>query len=73
MIGWNGLQFAGPRDPNRDLARLGVLAVLDFSGYMLDQVITHEYPVNWKTFIEVYLEDYHVGPFHPGLGQFVNA
>jgi len=40
---------------------------------MLDRVITHEYPVNWKTFIEVYLEDYHVGPFHPGLGQFVNA
>ena len=28
---------------------------------------------NWKTFIEVYLEDYHVGPFHPGLGQFVTC
>jgi choline monooxygenase len=28
---------------------------------------------NWKTFIEVYLEDYHVGPFHPGLGNFVTC
>jgi choline monooxygenase len=31
----------------------------------------HECAYNWKTFIEVYLEDYHVEPFHPGLGNFV--
>jgi choline monooxygenase len=31
----------------------------------------HQCDYNWKTFIEVYLEDYHVGPFHPGLGGFV--
>ena len=30
---------------------------------------SHECQYNWKTFIEVYLEDYHVEPFHPGLGQ----
>ena len=30
-------------------------------------------PGNWKTFIEVYLEDYHVEPFHPGLSGFVNV
>ena len=70
---WNGLLFAGSRNPNLDLSKLGVLADLDFSGYMLDRVMIEEYPVNWKTFIEVYLEDYHVGPFHPGLGQFVDA
>ena len=45
----------------------------DFSGYMLDRVEIHERNYNWKTFIEVYLEDYHVGPFHPGLGQFVTT
>ena len=33
----------------------------------------HECDYNWKTFIEVYLEDYHVGPFHPGLGSFVTC
>ena len=70
---WNGLQFAGQRNPNVDFAKLGVLADLDFSGYMLDRTTIEEYAVNWKTFIEVYLEDYHVAPFHPGLGQFVSC
>ncbi|MBE7419020.1 MAG: aromatic ring-hydroxylating dioxygenase subunit alpha [Ideonella sp.] len=46
---------------------------LDFSGYVLDKVQLHECNYNWKTFIEVYLEDYHVGPFHPGLGHFVTC
>jgi phenylpropionate dioxygenase-like ring-hydroxylating dioxygenase large terminal subunit len=40
---------------------------------MLDRVSVDEYNFNWKTFIEVYLEDYHVGPFHPGLDRFVNC
>lgn len=40
---------------------------------MLDKVELHECNYNWKTFIEVYLEDYHVGPFHPGLGNFVTC
>ncbi len=40
---------------------------------MLDRVHVHECDYNWKTFIEVYLEDYHVGPFHPGLGNFVTC
>jgi len=32
-----------------------------------------EYDFNWKTFIEVYLEVYHVDPFHPGLGNFTDC
>jgi choline monooxygenase len=40
---------------------------------MLDHVEVHECEYNWKTFIEVYLEDYHVEPFHPGLGSFVTC
>jgi choline monooxygenase len=69
---WNGLLFDGPRDVAKDLSRL-TLEDLDFSGYRLDHVDLHDCKYNWKTFIEVYLEDYHVQPFHPGLGQFVNA
>ena len=68
---WNGLLFDGQRDITRDLGNLGVRQDLDFSGYMLDRVQIDEYACNWKTFIEVYLEDYHVEPFHPGLGNFV--
>lgn len=70
---WNGLLFSGKRDVARDLARMGVMQNLNFSGYMLDRIEIEEYACNWKTFIEVYLEDYHVEPFHPGLGQFVNV
>jgi phenylpropionate dioxygenase-like ring-hydroxylating dioxygenase large terminal subunit len=71
---WNGLVFeANGRDVAADLSRLGPRAKLDFSGYILDKVHVHQCDYNWKTFIEVYLEDYHVGPFHPGLGRFVTC
>ena len=70
---WNGLLFAGQRNIAKDLADMPVLKELDFSGYLLDRVEVDEYAFNWKTFIEVYQEDYHVGPFHPGLGKFVNC
>ncbi len=70
---WNGMLFRGLRDVAKDFERLGVARDLDFDGYALDKVEVTEYPFNWKTFIEVYLEDYHVAPFHPGLGQFVTC
>ena len=70
---WNGLLFTGPRNIAQDLKNLGVLKDLDFSGYMLDQVKIDHHPFSWKTFIEVYLEDYHVTAFHPGLSHFVNC
>ena len=70
---WNGLLFAGQRNIASDLANMPVLKELDFSGYLLDRVEVDEYAFNWKTFSEVSQEDYHVGPFHPGLGKFVNC
>jgi phenylpropionate dioxygenase-like ring-hydroxylating dioxygenase large terminal subunit len=83
---WNGLLFEPSRLATAtaggagglsrvatDLARLGPIVDLDFSGHVLDRVELHECDYNWKTFIEVYLEDYHVGPFHPGLGSFVTC
>ena len=70
---WNGMLFNGKRQVARDLEKLGVAKALDFEGYLLNKVDVVEYDFNWKTFIEVYLEDYHVGPFHPGLGKFVTC
>ncbi|GAA5168983.1 aromatic ring-hydroxylating dioxygenase subunit alpha [Viridibacterium curvum] len=70
---WHGLQFRGPRSANADLAGMQVADQLDFSGYVLGKVEHHQCNYNWKTFIEVYLEDYHVAPFHPGLGGFVTC
>lgn len=73
LTNWNGLLFEGPRDIARDLGTLSVAKDFDFTGFMFDRVEIEEYACNWKTFIEVYLEDYHVEPFHPGLAGFVNV
>ncbi|MEO8079117.1 MAG: aromatic ring-hydroxylating dioxygenase subunit alpha [Caldimonas sp.] len=76
---WNGMVFEAPCGSGRggnvasDLARIGPIADLDFTGYTFDSRKVHECDYNWKTFIEVYLEDYHVAPFHPGLGEFVTC
>ena len=73
LTNWNGLLFAGPRDPRKDLARVTTMADWDFSGYVLDSVRIDEYDINWKTFVETYLEVYHVNPYHPGLGNFTDC
>ena len=73
---WNGLLFdapAGGVNIAQNLASMDALQKFDFSGYVYDRTEMHECDYNWKTFIEVYLEDYHVGPFHPGLGNFVTC
>jgi choline monooxygenase len=74
VTSWNGLVFEdNGRNIAADLASLGPRADLNFDGYVLDRIEMHQCDYNWKTFIEVYLEDYHVGPFHPGLGGFVTC
>jgi choline monooxygenase len=71
---WNGLLFeANGTDVAQELEGMTLRSKLDFTGMALDHVELHECNYNWKTFIEVYLEDYHVGPFHPGLGNFVTC
>jgi phenylpropionate dioxygenase-like ring-hydroxylating dioxygenase large terminal subunit len=73
ITNFRGMLFEGPRDPGRDMGTLFDRPEFDFTDYVLDRVEIHRCHYNWKTFIEVYLEDYHVGPFHPGLGQFVTC
>jgi choline monooxygenase len=70
---WHGLLFNTELDIAGDLAKIACAPRLNFADHVLDKVEVTEYNFNWKTFIEVYLEDYHVGPFHPGLGKFVDC
>lgn len=70
---WHGLLFSGPRSANADLMNMRFSKDFDFTGYKLDRIELHECNYNWKTFIEVYLEDYHVASYHPGLGGFVSC
>jgi choline monooxygenase len=73
LLRWNGLLFEGGESVLQGLARCRAARDLDFSGYQMDSIKTFQHHFNWKTFIEVYLEDYHVVPFHPGLSGFVNC
>ena len=70
---WNGLLFEGPKAIVDELQTTPFMEYLDFSGYVLHRVQSHECRYNWKSFIEVYMDDYHVVPFHPGLGHFVDC
>jgi choline monooxygenase len=72
---WNGLMFEpgqGRPAVAEELAGLGG-PDFDFSGFQFHSSMLHACDYNWKTFVEVYLEDYHVVPFHPGLGRFVEC
>jgi phenylpropionate dioxygenase-like ring-hydroxylating dioxygenase large terminal subunit len=70
---WQGLLFAGNRDAAADLAGFDLADDYNFEGYVFDHVQVDRCPFNWKTFLEFYLELYHVEPFHPGLKKFVDA
>ncbi len=70
---WNGMLFTGPRDVRHELAPLNSWTELDTSDYVLERVDEEEHDLNWKVFLEVYLEDYHIGAVHPGFRVFVDA
>lgn len=69
---WQGMLFEAGRDVAAELRDLPLQNCITFDNYVFDRAETVTYDVNWKIFIEVYLENYHVGPMHPGLGNFVN-
>jgi choline monooxygenase len=76
LLNWQGLLFDVSKAPHpiaQELAAMGCKQTFDFTQYALDHVAIEHYQFGWKTFIETYLEDYHVGPFHPGLNQFVDC
>lgn len=68
---WNGLLFKG-RAPKIDLKALGLSEYLDFDNYVFSEMTTTTYGYNWKSFLEVYLENYHVFQVHPGLKKYVS-
>jgi phenylpropionate dioxygenase-like ring-hydroxylating dioxygenase large terminal subunit len=72
LTSWNGMLFAGKRDVRGDLAGFSLARDYDLTGHVLERVEVSEYAYNWKAFMEIYLELYHVAPFHPGLGKFVD-
>jgi len=77
-VTWNDLlfeknSFTSSQGFIDDLDKIKFLEFLNFKNYVRHSTKEHLFNYNWKTFIEVYLDDYHVKPFHPGLGNFVNC
>lgn len=68
---WHGLLFAGARNVALDLAGFDFEWAFDFGGYVYEGSWVEDYPINWKTFIEFYIELLHVEPFHPGLTSLI--
>jgi phenylpropionate dioxygenase-like ring-hydroxylating dioxygenase large terminal subunit len=69
---WNGFLFAGPRDVRRELSPLDGWTELSASDYVLERIDEEEHDLNWKVFLEVYLEDYHISACHPGFRAMVD-
>ncbi|AOI62457.1 hypothetical protein WS51_02055 [Burkholderia territorii] len=72
---WNGLRFIGHPEKLSELKEIPqeIQGLVNFDDYYFGHVEEHDCAYNWKTFVEFYLEDYHVAPFHPGLGRFVSC
>jgi choline monooxygenase len=69
---WNGLLFTGPRDVRHELAPLNDWSEMTGRDVVLERVDEEEHDLNWKAFLEVYLEDYHIGAVHPGFRAFID-
>jgi choline monooxygenase len=72
LIEWNGLLFSGPGDVRHELAPLAGWTELAATDYVLERVDDEVHELNWKAFLEVYLEDYHIGVVHPGFRKLVD-
>lgn len=49
------------------------VAKIWFDDYALYAESAITYNVNWKVFMEIYLDGYHVKPYHAGLGTYLNC
>lgn len=72
LVEWNGLLFGGQQDVRRELGSLDSWTELSVADYVLERVDEEEHDLNWKVFLEIYLEDYHIGVVHPGFRAFVD-
>ena len=65
LTNWNGLLFNSLANSSyKQLLDCTFSKYFSFTNYCFHSLETHLCNYNWKTFIEVYLDDYHVNPFH---------
>jgi choline monooxygenase len=74
---WKGLVFIcmndNPPDFKESLGSLSdALNELDFTKYEFHSTAKHEIKCNWKTYVENYMEGYHIPTIHPELNKEVD-
>ncbi len=57
----------------RSFGARGIADWLDFSDWVEVGAADEHYRGNWKIFLEVYGDCYHVPPYHPGLASFADC
>ncbi len=81
VLSWQGFHFGV--DPQRrpeyeldfqritdDFSARGLAQHLDFEGWKIVASEDTHYNADWKAFLEVFGDCYHVPPYHPGLASF---
>jgi phenylpropionate dioxygenase-like ring-hydroxylating dioxygenase large terminal subunit len=71
---WQGHLFGGSTSWKDDIGMLGGLAKwLDVTNYRWHSGSRLSYGFDWKIFMEIFLDLYHVAPFHPGLRSLTDC
>ncbi|MEI8239795.1 MAG: SRPBCC family protein [Actinomycetota bacterium] len=84
LLSWHGFHFgvdtAHIDEYRNDLARIdddfaarGIEHWLDLDGWVVATTQDDPYRGDWKTFVEVFGDCYHVPPYHPGLASFIDC
>ncbi|MFY7697658.1 MAG: aromatic ring-hydroxylating oxygenase subunit alpha [Legionella sp.] len=68
---WLGMLFLGNNMPLPQLEK-EISTAINFSNYRFYKMIEQHYDFNWKIFMEVYLDNYHIPAIHPGLRNVIN-
>jgi len=70
---WQGFILKGFQHTFADIAQQPVLQEFDFGEYVyLDHYESH-YPINWKEYADLFLDNNHINYFHPGLRALVDT
>ncbi|STY28649.1 choline monooxygenase [Legionella wadsworthii] len=70
---WNGLLFRGNSKIQEHTIESKAYRMFDFSDYVFAQSTYQHYSFNWKIFMEVFLDNYHIPFFHNGLRRLVDV
>jgi phenylpropionate dioxygenase-like ring-hydroxylating dioxygenase large terminal subunit len=84
VLSWHGFHFGVDTtsidEYRTDLARIdedfaarGIAGWLDLDGWVVAASHDDSYRGDWKSFVEVFGDCYHVPPYHPGLASFADC